>query len=307
MIIVIEGPDGAGKTTLAKQLARDFDLEYHHEGPPPPNRSALDHYGKLLEDARGKRVVFDRLALGERVYGPILRGKDGLGDLGWRLITRLMRSLNAVHIACLPDLEVCHKSWASGRAELFKDEGKFFSTYSAYWDLLRSDLGYGHYIYDWTYKISHCDSRGDDAYPALRKYLRTFSGLAVGPPGHVGAPNAKYLFVGDIGSNPDAVVDLPFWYTGNSSQYLHDAIALAGFREDEIGLVNSKRHDGRPQAFTRSDVVIALGDSAFRSCRLRGVDMIAALRQVPHPQYWKRFHNSDIEGYAAKLKQAAGR
>jgi MoxR-like ATPase len=67
MIVILEGPDGAGKTTLAEQLAKKYGLVYKHEGPPPPKVNVLEYYGQLLDEARGKNVVFDRLALGERV------------------------------------------------------------------------------------------------------------------------------------------------------------------------------------------------------------------------------------------------
>jgi GTPase SAR1 family protein len=85
MHIVIEGPDCSGKTTLANQLCEMLSFEYRHEGPP------------LSEP-----TIIDRFALGERVYGPILRGKDRLGEEGLLKVQQVMLKLNVFQIICLP-------------------------------------------------------------------------------------------------------------------------------------------------------------------------------------------------------------
>ena len=39
-VVVLEGPDGGGKTALANELVR-HGYTYHHEGPPPKNVDPL--------------------------------------------------------------------------------------------------------------------------------------------------------------------------------------------------------------------------------------------------------------------------
>ena len=83
MLIVLEGPDGAGKTTLAKALmagfyskwsARTFKVE--HRGPLSPDVDPVDEYTLPDYDPTDKTnlVVCDRWHLSEAVYGPIYRG-----------------------------------------------------------------------------------------------------------------------------------------------------------------------------------------------------------------------------------------
>lgn len=133
-IFIIEGPDGAGKTTLARQLAKDYDLEYHHEGPPPTDK-VTQYYINLLLDAKDKRIIFDRLALGEMVYGPILRGRNALGVDGWNKFVNVMVDVKAHHIVCLPPPKVCHENWwnrVKNDDELFIERTTFYKTYSEF-------------------------------------------------------------------------------------------------------------------------------------------------------------------------------
>ena len=142
-VIIVEGPDGSGKTTLAQYLSYELYLDYHHEGPTPIDVSPIDYYSQLLRAATN--TVFDRLALGERVYGPILRGSDRLGHSGWITFQTLVCEMQALQIMCLPSLNVCFEAWASGREELFTNREQFVRTYDAFRHNTRN-----HYVYDWT-------------------------------------------------------------------------------------------------------------------------------------------------------------
>lgn len=93
MGFVLEGPDGAGKSTLANRLHDLFGLEVNHFGPPtkPPIEEYL--HWLLDKDAEGHNRVVDRFHLGESVYGPIFRGSDPLSmhdltTIEWALMVR---------------------------------------------------------------------------------------------------------------------------------------------------------------------------------------------------------------------------
>lgn len=147
MIIILEGPDGCGKTTLAKHLCKTFKLDYKHEGPPSTNKSAYDHYSDLLEDAHGKRVIFDRFALGELVYGPILRGISRLDANDWALMKCRMADVDAIQIACVAPYEVAFKNWHARKGELFTNVSYFRRVYDTFDNIIaREELP----IYDYT-------------------------------------------------------------------------------------------------------------------------------------------------------------
>lgn len=154
-IVVIEGPDGAGKTTLAGLIARELRYEVRHEGPPPPDRPPLQHYLERLYDAalslavcRG--IVLDRFALGERVYGPILRGDDRLGAEGWRVVRRELDGARAYRILCLPPLRTCLDVWHSrviAGLEYIRNEKLIVETYKAWEGFIDEP---GQVVFDWT-------------------------------------------------------------------------------------------------------------------------------------------------------------
>src|SRR4051812_40343820 len=100
MSFVLEGPDGAGKSTLALTLAREYGLTIDHFGPPkqPPLREYL--HWLIQRDSWPHRRVIDRFHLGEAVYGPVWRKTNNLtrmvlSTIEWAL---MVRGYTLVHV-----------------------------------------------------------------------------------------------------------------------------------------------------------------------------------------------------------------
>lgn len=144
---IIEGPDGAGKTTYAQALCEQFGYEYHHEGPPPIGVNTFTHYLRLLE--RSKPTVFDRLHLGELVYGPLLRGSCGIDYEQCRYL-----SDKALVTVCLPPMGVCMKSLHE--EEFIKSTLQLMDAYER-WARLIGNAAFMHnaIIYDRSRTVTH--------------------------------------------------------------------------------------------------------------------------------------------------------
>jgi len=119
MIIIVEGMDGTGKTTLVQQLAHHLDVESKKfvkssSGPDEDYKSILvDNTVSEINEletasAEGRPIkrLYDRFPLiSEAVYGPILRGHNCFGDQYHPLRSRLL-ALKTVIIYCRPHRDV---------------------------------------------------------------------------------------------------------------------------------------------------------------------------------------------------------
>lgn len=114
-MIIVEGPDNSGKSTLIKWILKEFpvrELKHGRHGPP---RNAFDIKIRteiILNEAIRSRykngVIVDRFSLiGESIYGPILRGKDLWTEIPQDKIRLegVLNTLNPFIIYCRPDEE----------------------------------------------------------------------------------------------------------------------------------------------------------------------------------------------------------
>lgn len=112
-MIIVEGPDGAGKTTLIDRLRDEFGLEVAPRVVSKDAEAMVDLQRWTEENVgRGFRPeIFDRHRLiSEPIYGPLLRStpEPGFDDRVW-LINMMynLYELEPLVIYCLPPFEVC--------------------------------------------------------------------------------------------------------------------------------------------------------------------------------------------------------
>ena len=147
-IVVLEGCDGGGKTTLAGWLRDMHGYTIVKTGPPEPGGDLTRTYIDALHDAmvRTGRTVFDRLHLGEAIYGPLLRGVDRIGIEGLAMIERDIALRNVRLIICAPPWDALVAGWAS-KEDVLKNVIQLKYVYDAY---LAHAARLGVAPYDWT-------------------------------------------------------------------------------------------------------------------------------------------------------------
>lgn len=126
MIIIVEGMDGTGKTTLVQQLAHRLEIQPRKLvgslGPGDDYRLVLVNRTRSeiteLETASAKgesiKRLYDRFPIiSEAVYGSTLRGHNCFGGLYYPFRSRLL-ALKTVIIYCRPDREVIRANVQQG-------------------------------------------------------------------------------------------------------------------------------------------------------------------------------------------------
>lgn len=111
MIFVLEGPDGAGKTTLGHKMAEMLECEYVHATWDKQTNEHMDvyHTSYLLKmihaSAEGRSIVVDRWWPSETAYASVFRDPMRWNGI-CRCLDRVFQRLGGVYIMCLPEEDV---------------------------------------------------------------------------------------------------------------------------------------------------------------------------------------------------------
>lgn len=108
-MIIVEGPDGSGKTTLIDRLgfqrkhlkALRAGVGSEGSGNWGAGRPAIEAYANQLL-TEPSTTAFDRFYLSETIYGPILRGQSAIRSTEVTVLQRLITALHVTEVICKP-------------------------------------------------------------------------------------------------------------------------------------------------------------------------------------------------------------
>lgn len=135
MIILLEGPDCAGKTTLSKQLTKilgnTIEIKNTYIKHRDQEEADLELVKEALEHSKeGKHVIIDRLHVSEWIYGDIFRGT------GYSMGTGLELEfiLNPIKIMCLPSKKTVLEKFAVRKnKEMFNTVDEVYDQYAGFY------------------------------------------------------------------------------------------------------------------------------------------------------------------------------
>lgn len=138
-ITIFEGPDGSGKTTLAKQYAARTGALYVHFDALYGVQNIHKYFMEAMMPALlgYKSVVLDRCWHSGPIYDLVFRNmepEDGRQNTEiCALLDRAASFCNAVYVKCLPPEDTCIDNWKSRlESELVKSEGKMRAIHKLY-------------------------------------------------------------------------------------------------------------------------------------------------------------------------------
>lgn len=106
MLVLIEGMDNTGKTTLAKNLLNELPgFSYLHNVKPESQLEAFQNVVALMSRGSKENIICDRVCIiGENIYGKVLRGNSYFTEDETRIIMKMLSSITAMSIFCNPPL-----------------------------------------------------------------------------------------------------------------------------------------------------------------------------------------------------------
>jgi hypothetical protein len=317
-IIVLEGPDCSGKTTLAKKLCELYDGYYMHLRVHKDmwkwHTAALRLATKKSHD---KLVVLDRHWPSEGVYGPVFRGKSAYSPHE-RSIDRVLLKHAAIYVLCCPrDIDWIVGQHAARRGEgleTFKSVREVASRYIDLWDgnILRpvdgtyveqfaAFGGLGDVRKDWVHYDLHRDGKNLSKVCKKLAYTLQQRRWSQYPPalrvdknnvlGHI--EDAKFLFIGEEVREPGRWCKWPFYSRLESAAYLNECLHKIAWNEASGMWTNALADDSHvSQVLAHKKLkVVTLGKVAERLVKVLNILPHATL---PHPQWARRFnHHGD--------------
>ena len=321
MIIILDGPDGTGKTTLAKMLQKKLKAAYLHLTYRWKEKIFDYHTAAIRFAARkNKPIILDRWWPSEAIYAKGYRGGSDW-PLQGRMCDRIARKFGAVYVYCLPEsvqaAVIHHAELKAKREEMYDDIAVVADLYLKLWNGDSTHPDGGQYI-DQVIRSGGLKDRPDCIKYTISEYghcmdlfveriiekARAWRALQWQPVlkyqnwnmlGH--AHNSKYLLVGEQVNPKFRELYWPFYEYNHSSLFVTQALHELGLSEDLFMWTNVFNHDGsdnqliRPLLEYRNSLsgidnmrVITLGKKA--AFAIRDVDIHA---ELPHPSWVKRF------------------
>ena len=133
MIIILEGPDGAGKTTLANKLRQQTGFMILHRSQPKTEedkRRMMDEYVQVLKS--GKSCILDRCCYSEMVYGPVMRDDSVISYPQMYVLEQILAKHGGLVIHCTGSLQDLWKRCTTRGEDYIVDKETFTKIYNGY-------------------------------------------------------------------------------------------------------------------------------------------------------------------------------
>lgn len=293
-MIILEGPDLCGKSTLAQKLHNLYGYKIVKCSAPKQDDDVYREYvGKILMNRQF--TTFDRMFIGELVYGPLKRGVSQLDDNKILNLTLLLQARNCQVINCSASNEFIEKAFKI-RGESFVTLNEIFKIKSLYKNVMKSvNLP----IYDY-----NCPSKFPIEVVACNK--RFVVPKFIQQSRYVGSLKPDIVFVGwrnNTNATPTGI-ELPFDF-GKSANVLKEVIKLSGVKN--YGITNVVKHwlnEDVNMIYEELDYldperIICLGDDAYAAVKRNFKQAI----KIHHPSYVARFKRTSIKNYANLIKR----
>lgn len=317
MLIILEGPDGAGKTSFAQQILDHLALRYDGtvtmRRAGPPTHHPLDEYVTPLldyEPGGSEHVICDRWHLGEWVY-PRVKGRPTRMDRPvLNYVEAFLRTKGAVTVVLNPSAAVLQDR-VYHRGDDYVRVGELPALHDAYSAKALPELPTLAYLLRHPQLLQQSFAEAVIHTAMQRAATAARFNPFVTPVGPPWRPTA--LIFGEIRGCDGIECDhrqrhltagtafMP--YSATSGHYLLHALEQTRLIHSSV-LANACDVDDPASVWAAygQPAVVALGRVAHTRLRRDGVPHAA----VPHPQFIRRFHHREAERYGKLIESLVG-
>lgn len=313
-VIILEGADGAGKSTLAKRFERELPsdslpVRVHHHGSYQGEDEIWTRYlfSMLPAYANLCTVVLDRSWLSEPIYGAAYRsGANRIEAWQRRMLERVALGRGAVVVWCAPPFAACVRAFEARRgAEMLESTAQLRAVYDLYAEAATAPVAAAVASLRYSYRGgARALSNLFDKLEIAGKASNRGPGIGAWRPGEVA------LIVGERPGRANGSWHLPFVSLSRTgcSAWLAEQLEAAGIGERDLYWVNAFHETSSYSAELdpgfverlRPRATFALGTTAAAWCE-RHLEK-AAWHRFDHPQYHKRFHHHQPYPLLEELK-----
>jgi thymidylate kinase len=318
VIIVLEGCDGAGKTTLAHKLVEiggglGLATDIWHRGVP--QRHPLEEYEwdleqgypQNLEQRARTLLICDRWHMGQIVYGSIYRPGDdkGMGLGGMWHVDALLQAHGALQLVLAPPVELMEMRVRQDGDDYVKVE--HLRSINAAYHVLAEQYVNSVMVLNDTVNDAQAHSLIEIARARTAHAARLMAF-----PTYVGPSQPDILLLGhqrnmnkSVGPRATRKAHRACFvpYRGTSGHFLCDTIVRdPQLNQQSIGIANAGEEDVAALIEAlHFPAVVTLGLAARSMLEQVGI----TAGGVQHPQYVRRFRKDDQEQYAKAIMTAA--
>lgn len=296
-LIILDGPDGAGKTTLGQYMAKRYDGVYMHltyrwkDKMFEYHTAALHRAVKMSAD---KLVIIDRLWPSEVCYANAYRG-GSKWPLMWRMMERVINKVAGVYVICLPhdtrNYLDDYQRLKTTREEMYSDILPVVIEYHKLWDRMQHwphVVRYDRFEQYMPVFVEELEQKLVEHQNSQDKHISDPSNYNC--LGHIGM--AEFIVMCDWKS-PRKRAWWPLYEYSGTSLYLTELWNRKHFEEHRfIWTTPSAKPDSARYLLNRYELVpIALGDVAYKHIASPSADYLRFGKPhwLSHPAYELKF------------------
>jgi len=323
-MIIVEGPDNGGKSTLIKQLIEldpGLRILKRKRFDRHKDQTIGTSYLQELIPEDGDRVahgyaIADRFFASECIYGSLFRNGCRMTAAEHRAVRNMLMAYGTVLVFCRPPDDTITETWKERKQLYDRDPLVVAQEYDARLYSIFDGAAEVGFDYDWTNELADGMRQTivDTHQQIQEERCAALTWWGANPYGIGQLVDPDVVFLGESAS-PRAKVPVPF-VAGPAADFLSKSLLKVRkvIGHDQFYITNAEKGTDKDTAVLRHELtqlgkvraIVCLGKVAQEMYEYVQDDLPSVWERtkvitIPHPMYWRRFRWKERHQYAQML------